>query len=366
MMKQIKLVFFAAAMVAVVTSAQATNYNSDLIIGFTDGMHNDVVYDLGAKSAITNGQTWNLGSTGSNLLSSFTLSTVNWGVVGDKLNIGTAWSTTDGTFVPGTIGNLQVLSPIDNATVTIYGNMPAAGAGQHFSIPYTDDTSWNVETINADHDSDYVSEYINPNSIGLVTNNFYSIKDDGSDPVLSGHFILAANGVVTFNTNSVSSPSAPVAGFSGSPTNIFVTQFVVFTNTSTGSIASWAWNFGNGTLSTGFGTNVTVIYNSPGIYSVQLIVTGSGGSSTNTQTAYIVVKPRPFIGNPVLSGGNFIFSGTNGVAGAQYRILSSTNVSLALTNWTPVATNAFAANGSYNYTNSSTTNMANFFRLVSP
>jgi PKD repeat protein len=363
MMKQIKPAFLAAAMLAVVTSAQAANYNSDLIIGFSDGLHNDVVYDLGAKSAITNGETWNLNS----FLGSFNLSTVNWGVIGDKLTIGTAWATTDGTFAPGTLGNLQVLSPIDNATVTIFGNMPAAGAGQHFSISYTDDTSWNVETINADHDSDYVSEYINPNSTGLVTNNFYSIKDDGSDPVLSGHFILAANGVVTFNTNSVSSPLAPAAGFSGSPTNIFVTQSVVFTNTSTGSITGWAWDFGNGTLNTASGTNVAVIYNNPGTYNVQLIVSGPGGSGTNSKTGYIVVRPKPSIGRPVLSGTNFIFSGTNGVPFAQYRIYSTTNVALPFTNgWTVVFTGAFDASGNYSYTNSPATNKANFFRLVSP
>jgi hypothetical protein len=79
-----------------------------------------------------------------------------------------------------------------------------------------------------------------------------------------------------------------------------------------------------------------------------------------------VVKPVPVVGKPWLSGTNFIFNGTNGVPGAQYRIVTSTNVAQALAGWTPVATNVFAADGSYNYTNSPATNTARFFRLVSP
>jgi hypothetical protein len=61
-----------------------------------------------------------------------------------------------------------------------------------------------------------------------------------------------------------------------------------------------------------------------------------------------------------------VFSGTNGPAGAQYRILTSTNLSLPLTDWTPVATNVFAPDGSYSYTNVSELNSAGYFLLVSP
>jgi uncharacterized repeat protein (TIGR03803 family) len=177
-------------------------------------------------------------------------------------------------------------------------------------------------------------------------------------------------GVTNMATNSIvvqSAVSAPVAGFSGSPTAVFVTQPVVFTNTSTGNITNWSWNFGNGTFSTGAGTNVTDTYNTAGSNTVSLIVSGSGGSSTNTQANYIVVYPLPVIGSPVLSGHtNFIFSGTNGVPSAQYRIFTTTNVALPFASWVNVFTGAFDANGNYSYTNSPATNPANFFRLTSP
>jgi hypothetical protein len=76
-----------------------------------------------------------------------------------------------------------------------------------------------------------------------------------------------------------------------------------------------------------------------------------------------VVLPRPSLGFS-LSGTNLLFSGASGVPFAQYRILSSTN--LTSTNWVPVYTNTFGANGSFSYTNSPLTNLAKFFELVSP
>jgi PKD repeat protein len=162
----------------------------------------------------------------------------------------------------------------------------------------------------------------------------------------------------------------PTAAFSGAPTNLFAMQAVVFTNTSSGSFTNSAWSFGDGNMAalTGFSAsnNVTDTYTQAGAYTVQLIVSGSGGSATNTQTGYISVSPKPTIGRTYLSGGSLTLSGSNGPAGASYRILTSTNLTLPLTNWVAVFTNVFAPDGSYSFTNSSDTNTANFFRLVSP
>jgi rhamnogalacturonan endolyase len=163
-------------------------------------------------------------------------------------------------------------------------------------------------------------------------------------------------------------PPVPVAGFSGTPTNLFVTQTVTCADASTGSITNWAWNFGDGNAVTNT-SNASVMhaYAAAGSYTVSLIVSGAGGSSTNTRANYVVVKPKAAIGGVTLTtGGNLVFSGTNGPAGEQYRILTITDVSLPLASWTPVWTNVFGADGSYNYTNTSGVNPAGFFLLVSP
>ena len=79
-----------------------------------------------------------------------------------------------------------------------------------------------------------------------------------------------------------------------------------------------------------------------------------------------VVSNPPTFSNVRLSGGTLILSGANGTPSAQYRILTSTNVSLPLANWTPVVTNTFAVDGSYSYTNTVATNNAGFFILITP
>jgi hypothetical protein len=52
-----------------------------------------------------------------------------------------------------------------------------------------------------------------------------------------------------------------------------------------------------------------------------------------------------------LSGSNFVFSGTLGLPGASYYVLSSTNVSLPVASWDRVATNQFDSGGSFLFTN---------------
>jgi len=74
----------------------------------------------------------------------------------------------------------------------------------------------------------------------------------------------------------------------------------------------------------------------------------------------------PTLGNVRLSGGKLIMSGTNGTPSAQYRILTSTNVTTPLISWTPVWTNQFDLTGNYSYTNTILTNGASYFRLVTP
>ena len=89
-------------------------------------------------------------------------------------------------------------------------------------------------------------------------------------------------------TNYVTvTPPAPVAQFTATPTSGVAPQTVNFTSTSTGSITSYAWTFGDGTTSTA--ANPTKVYSAAGNYTVSLTVTGPGGSNTQTRTNYITV-----------------------------------------------------------------------------
>ena len=80
-----------------------------------------------------------------------------------------------------------------------------------------------------------------------------------------------------------------------------------------------------------------------------------GGLSWNTNNlnanGSISVNGPPNISSAYASGGNLIFSGTGGIEGNSYTVLSSTNVALPLTNWFPVITNVFGPGGNFSVTN---------------
>jgi PKD repeat protein len=88
---------------------------------------------------------------------------------------------------------------------------------------------------------------------------------------------------------TVTVPDPPVASFIGSPTTGVVPLVVTFTDTSSGSITNWSWNFGDGGTTSLTTNSALYTYNVAGVYTVTEIVSGPGGSSTNTQVNYITV-----------------------------------------------------------------------------
>ncbi len=69
---------------------------------------------------------------------------------------------------------------------------------------------------------------------------------------------------------------------------------VVFTDTSTGSIATQSWGF-DGITSTA--QHPTHTYACTGTFSVSLTVSGPGGSDTEVKTDYVRVSDKPIIAN---------------------------------------------------------------------
>jgi hypothetical protein len=64
----------------------------------------------------------------------------------------------------------------------------------------------------------------------------------------------------------------------------------------------------------------------------------------------VVAAPPKFAGITV-SGTNVVLTGTNGTPGANYAILTATNVALPLSNWLSIVTNQFGAGGGFSFTN---------------
>lgn len=118
----------------------------------------------------------------------------------------------------------------------------------------------------------------------------YIIYDDtyGNLFVDGTHFI----NYVDFTSSAY---SAPVIDFSSSPTSGYAPLTVILTPSIQGNITEYYWDLGDGTTSTSSAA-ITHTYIDPGQYTVSLIGTGIGGTSSKTRRKYIsanVLIPPP-------------------------------------------------------------------------
>ena len=95
----------------------------------------------------------------------------------------------------------------------------------------------------------------------------------------------------SYITVSTASSIAPVANFTANSTSGAAPLAVAFTSKSTGSISAYSWNFGDGTTNTT--ANPSHAYGIAGTYTVNLTVTGPGGSNKMTKTNFVTVSSTP-------------------------------------------------------------------------
>ena len=111
------------------------------------------------------------------------------------------------------------------------------------------------------------------------------------------------------------SSTVPTAGFNANPTSGSAPLTVTFTDTSTGNITTWSWNFGDGTTSTA--KNGAKTYTNPGSYLVGLTVTGPAGSNTTTKTISVATAApvANFTATPASGTASLAVTFTNGSTG---------------------------------------------------
>jgi parallel beta-helix repeat protein len=95
----------------------------------------------------------------------------------------------------------------------------------------------------------------------------------------------AGSNTVT-KSNYITVVTTPVANFSGTPTTGKATLKVQFTDKSTNSPSSWAWNFGDGTANS-TAKNPAHNYTKKGTFTVTLTAKNIAGSSTKALAKYI-------------------------------------------------------------------------------
>jgi autotransporter-associated beta strand protein len=94
--------------------------------------------------------------------------------------------------------------------------------------------------------------------------------------------------------------------------------------------------------------------------------------NTNNLAGGVISVAGTLVAQPVItgifaSGPNLVFSGTGGPAGSNYSVVTTSNLTVKLTNWTLLATNQFGAGGNFSFTNIiSPAKPQLFFRLRVP
>jgi len=155
--------------------------------------------------------------------------------------------------------------------------------------------------------------YTSSVDVGNVTSYQITGLQDGASYFFSLKAYNVAKSIESSFSNevsaTVSSVSTVTADFSASVTSGNTGMVVAFTPITTGTIAQWSWDFGDGTTSAI--QSPTHTYNVAGVYSVSLTVTGTaGGSAVKTGPNLITVtNPAPL--PPVA---NFILDSVSGVA----------------------------------------------------
>ncbi len=107
------------------------------------------------------------------------------------------------------------------------------------------------------------------------------------------------NVIASINVTARFTPTPPVANFTAMPASGGAPLLVTFTDASTGFITNRFWSFGDGFTTNTTVTNVLHTYSFPGTNTVQLIVSGPLGLSTNTQTSLIIATSVDTVGDGI-------------------------------------------------------------------
>ncbi|HTY15447.1 MAG TPA: PEGA domain-containing protein, partial [Methanoregulaceae archaeon] len=170
---------------------------------------------------------------------------------------------------------------------------PTSGAAP-LTVHFTDESIGNVTAWAWDFNNDgHIDSTAQNPTYTYLSQGTYSVNltvtgPGGSDSKVKDEFISV-------------SPTHPVADFQANVTAGYAPLAVQFIDQSTGNVTAWAWDFNNDGQIDSTAQNPVYTYQNAGTYSVNLTVSGPGGSSSKLRTNYIQVNVTPegaFIGNP--------------------------------------------------------------------
>ena len=157
-------------------------------------------------------------------------------------------------------------------------------------IELTNSSGFTIDIVNFDDTSPWPTQP-DGNGPSLILCNPDSDNNAGANWTYSQNFVTnnGESNPIYATPGFSECGFPPVAGFSASPTTLFVGESVTYTDLSSNNPSSWAWTFEGGSPSTSAIQNPVVFYNSPGIYDVSLMVTNPSGTDEAIYSDYIAV-----------------------------------------------------------------------------
>jgi PKD repeat protein len=139
---------------------------------------------------------------------------------------------------------------------------------------------------------------------GVYTVTLTALNSYGSGSVTKPSYITVSSAAAP--APAPAPPPPPTVVFSGFPLSGVAPLSVAFTDASSGSPTSWAWDFTGDGVTDSTQQNPTATYATPGDYTVGLSATSANGTGSLVKPAYVhVTAPPPptaaFVGTP-LSG----------------------------------------------------------------
>src|SRR5581483_8569323 len=317
---------------------------------------------LTTNNAVTHGQgTLNIngGSVqGTNIIGGGGTSTIN--LNSGTLELQPGWAAT-----PGVVSNISTLTVgangssapallADAALISTMNTLTIASNGTIAGNPNITAPSLVINGSLSPGNSS-AGAFTNSGSVTLGAGGSYGVTiDDALAGPAVGWTFLQAGGAL----NVQSTPANP---------------FTIAVNTANNPAANFDWHanynwvIAAGSSIANFAANDFTIDTSAFVNN-----TGSGSFYLHTSGNSLVLSftnNLPPVTNSVAlniaaSQGNLTFSGANGNASYPYRVLSSTNLMLPLSNWTVVYSNVFDTNGNFIFTNPTDTSAPRRFYLL--
>jgi PKD repeat protein len=185
-------------------------------------------------------------------------------------------ATVDGTCVAGATGYITV----GRAPVADFSASPTTGAPP-LAVAFTDRSTGSPTTWSWNFGDGGTSTNTNPThtyaTAGVYAITLTATNSFGTDTATRTDYIHVGMG--------------PVADFGATPQSGNLPLAVTFQDMSTGNPATWAWNFGDGAISTE--QSPSHAYMKAGTYTVRLTVANAFGTSTKIRTDLITTGTAP-------------------------------------------------------------------------